>query len=162
MTDASCMAPDFPFEFAPDENGSFQASETAEPTVLAWRSTEDWGDVRRLVVRTDARVAELMLGLVRETTAARHDESELLKVISRFAFEAFPNATHHVLAAREMEEAPLRTLTAVARNGDSSRVAMSRTIVERALRDGHALLYVHGQDPGKRSEERRVGKECRL
>lgn len=146
------MAPDFSFEFAPEESAQFQGSELAEPTVLAWRSTEDWGNVRRLVVRSDARVAELLLSLVRETAAARHDEAALLAVISKFAFEAFPNATHHVLVAREMEEAPLRTLTAAARNGDSSRVSLSRTIVERALRDGHALLYVHGQDPGKASE----------
>jgi HD-GYP domain-containing protein (c-di-GMP phosphodiesterase class II) len=146
------MTPDFSFEFAPEESTQFQGVEIAEPTVLAWRSTEDWGNVRRLVVRSDARVAELMLGLVRETAAARHDETELLAVISRFAFEAFPGATHHVLVAREMEEAPLRTLTAAARNGDSPRITLSRTIVERVLRDGHALLYVHGQEQGKASE----------
>lgn len=140
------------FEFAPEDSESFQGAGSPEPTVLAWRSAEDWGDVRRLVVRTDARVAELLLGLVRETAAARHDEAELVAVLTRFAFEAFPNATHHVLVAREQEEAPLRTLTAAARSGDTTRVALSRTIVERALRDGHALLYVHGQDPGKASE----------
>jgi HD-GYP domain-containing protein (c-di-GMP phosphodiesterase class II) len=146
------MVPDLSFEFAPEDSESFQGAGSPEPTVLAWRSAEDWGDVRRLVVRTDARVAELLLGLVRETAAARHDEAELVSVLARFAFEAFPNATHHVLVAREQEEAPLRTLTAAARNGDGTRVALSRTIVERALRDGHALLYVHGQDPGKASE----------
>jgi HD-GYP domain-containing protein (c-di-GMP phosphodiesterase class II) len=146
------MAHDLPFQFAPEDSESFQGAGSPEPTVLAWRSTEDWGDVRRLVVRTDARVAELLLGLVRETAAARHDEAELVAVLTKFAFEAFPSATHHVLVAREQEEAPLRTLTAAARSGDGSRVALSRTIVERALRDGHALLYVHGQDPGKASE----------
>lgn len=145
------MAPDLSFQFAPEDSESFQAG-TPEPTVLAWRSAEDWGDVRRLVVRTDARVAELLLGLVRETAAARHDEAKLVAVLARFAFEAFPNATHHVLVAREHEEAPLRTLTAAARNGDGTRVALSRTIVERVMRDGHALLYVHGQDPGRASE----------
>ncbi len=152
MDDASGMAPDHSFEFAPEDSNSFQGGESPEPTVLAWRSTEDWGDVRRLVVRSDARVAELMLGLVRETAAARHDEAALLAVLTRFAFQAFPNATHHVLVAREQEEAPLRTLTAAARSGDGSRVALSRTIVERVLREGHALLYVQGQEPGKASE----------
>ena len=146
------MSPDLSFEFAPEESGSFQGAGSPEPTVLAWRSSEDWGEVRRLVVRTDARVAELMLGLVRETAAARHDETKLVGVLARFAFEAFPNATHHVLVAREQEEAPLRTLTAAARSGDGTRVALSKTIVERVLRDGHALLYVHGQDPGRASE----------
>lgn len=145
------MDKDFSFEFAPEETASFHGLEISEPTVLAWRSTEDWGNVRRLVVRSDARVAELMLGLVRETAAARHDESELLQVLSKFAFEAFPSATHHIVVAREQEDAPLRTLTASARNGDSSRVTLSRTIVERVLRDGHAILYVHGQE-GQASE----------
>jgi len=146
------MAPDLTFDFAPEDSESFQGAGSPEPTVLAWRSAEDWGDVRRLVVRTDARVAELLLGLVRETAAARHDETKLVGVLARFAFEAFPNATHHVLVAREQEEAPLRTLTAAARSGDGTRVALSKTIVERVLRDGHALLYVHGQDPGRASE----------
>ena len=146
------MAPDLDFEFAPEESGSFQGAGSPEPTILAWRSTEDWGEVRRLVVRTDARVAELMLGLVRETASARHDEAELIAVLTKFAFEAFPNATHHVLVGREHEDAPLRTLTAAARNGDGSRVALSRTIVERALREGHALLHVHGQDTREASE----------
>ncbi len=146
------MAPDLSFEFAPEESSSFQGAGSPEPTVLAWRSTEDWGEVRRLVVRTDAHVAELLLGLVRETASARHDETELIGVLTKFAFEAFPNATHHVLVAREHKEAPLRTLTAAARSGDGSRVALSRTIVERVLREGHALLYVSGQDPRQASE----------
>lgn len=145
------MAPEYSFEFAPEERTSSFGIEIAEPTVLAWRSTEDWENVSRLVVRSDARVAELMLGLVRETAAARHDETELLQVINRFAFEAFPSATHHILVGREMEDAPLRTLTAAAKNGDSPRVTLSRTIVERVLRDGHALLYVTGQE-GQASE----------
>jgi HD-GYP domain-containing protein (c-di-GMP phosphodiesterase class II) len=152
--DDACMdmSHDLHFEFAPEESDSFQGAGSPEPTVLAWRSSGDWGDVRRLVVRSDARVAELMLGLVRETAAARDDEQRLADVLTRFAFEAFPNATHHVLVAREQEEAPLRTLTATARSGDASRVPLSRTIVERVLRDGHALLYVHGQDQGGASE----------
>jgi putative nucleotidyltransferase with HDIG domain len=146
------MVPDLSFEFAPEESGSFQGAGSPEPTVLAWRSAEDWGEVRRLVVRTDARVAELMLGLVRETASARHDETQLIGVLTNFAFEAFPNATHHLLVAREHEDAPLRTLTAAARSGEGTRVALSRTIVERALREGHALLFVNGQDTRQASE----------
>ena len=146
------MASENPYEFAPEELNFLQGEESLEPTVLAWRPAEDWGDVRGLVVRTDARVAELMLSLVRETAAARNDETQLLAVIERFAFQAFPNATHHVLVAREHDEAPLRTLIATAKAGDGSRVSLSRTIVNRVLRDGHALLYVQGQDPGRESE----------
>jgi len=145
------MSDDLPFEFAPRELESLQG-DGPEPTVLAWRPAQDWGDVRELVVRTDARVAELMLSLVRETAAARNDESRLLGVIARFAFEAFPNATHHVLVARENEEAPLRTLIARARAGDGSRVPLSRTIVNRVLGDGHALLFMSGQDLGGAKE----------
>ena len=146
------MTPENPYEFAPEELGFLQDEGALEPTVLAWRPVTDWGDVRGLVVRTDARVAELMLSLVRETAAARNEEQRLLDVIARFAFRAFPNATHHVLVAREHEEAPLRTLIATAKSGDGTRVSLSRTIVDRVLRDGHALLYVQGQDPAKDSE----------
>ena len=146
------MPTENPYEFAPEELNFLQGEEALEPTVLAWRPAEDWGDVRGLVVRTDARVAELMLSLVRETAAARNDEARLLEVIARFAVQAFPNATHHVLVARAHEDAPLRTLIATAKSGDNSRVSLSRTIVDRVLRDGHALLYVHGQDTGNASE----------
>ena len=139
------------FEFARRDLDALQPDGT-EPTVLAWRSAQDWGDVRELVVRTDARVAELMLSLVRETAEARNDESRLLAVIARFAFEAFPNATHHVLAAREHDEAPLHTIIARARAGDGTSVPLSRTIVERVLRDGHALLFMRGQDVGAAKE----------
>src|SRR5258706_15346909 len=146
------MASENPYEFAPEELKFLQGEEALEPTVLAWRPAEDWGDVRGLVARTDARVAALMLSLVRETAAARNDEVRLLDVIARFAFQAFPNATHHVLVARDHEEAPLHTLIATAKSGDHSRVSLSRTIVDRVLRDGHAMLYVQGQDRGNASE----------
>ena len=146
------MDADSPFEFAPRELDSLSGDDGLEPRVLAWRAAQDWGDVRGLVVRTDARVAELMLSLVRETAEARNDEAKLLGVIARFAFEAFPNATHHVLVARNHDEAPLRTLIARARAGDASRVPLSRTIVDRVLRDGHALLFVQGEQLGSAGE----------
>jgi len=143
---------DRPYEFAPEELSFLQTEEAPTPTVLAWRPAEDWAGVRDLVVRTDARVAELMLTLVRETAAARNDEARLLHVIARFAFQAFPNATHHVLVARDHDDAPLRTLIATAKSGDGSRVPLSRTIVERVMRDGHALLYVQGSGTVSASE----------
>jgi HD-GYP domain-containing protein (c-di-GMP phosphodiesterase class II) len=146
------MASENPYEFAPEELTFLQGEEANAPTVLAWRPAEDWGDVRGLVVRTDARVAELMLSLVRETAAARTEEARLLDVIARFAFRAFPNASHHVLVARDHDEAPLRTLIAAAKSGDHSRVPLSRTIVDRVLRNGHAMLYVQGPDPSREAE----------
>ena len=39
--------------------------------------------------------------LVRETATARIDKERLLTVIGDFAFRAFPNATHHILAVRD-------------------------------------------------------------
>src|SRR5213075_1449949 len=63
--------PDPTYEFSQRELDPLQP-DGAEPTVLAWRSAQDWADVRELVVRTDARVAELMLSLVRETAEARN------------------------------------------------------------------------------------------
>ncbi|HEV2104613.1 MAG TPA: HD domain-containing phosphohydrolase [Candidatus Eisenbacteria bacterium] len=129
------------------ESLSFLSGDDAlEPTVLAWRPVSEWSEVQGQVVRSDARIAELMLGLVKETAAARNDEARLLDVIANFAFQAFPSASHHVLVAREEPDADLRTLIARARGGgDRTPVALSRTIVERVLHEGHALLYAHGQ-----------------
>lgn len=147
------MQPDpIPIEFAPEELRFLQSSGTAEPTVLASHSAADGEDVRGLVERTDARVAELLLALVRETSEARDDEEQLLGVIANFAFRAFPQATHHLLVAREHEEAPLRRLIATARGGAGVRVPLSRTIVERVMTEGCALLYVQAQQGGPSSE----------
>lgn len=147
------MQPDpLPIEFAPEELRFLQGGETAEPTVLASHSADDAEDVRGLVARTDARVAELLLALVRETSEARDDEDKLLGVIANFAFRAFPQATHHLLVAREHEEAPLRRLIATARSGGEMRVPLSRTIVERVMKEGCALLYVQAQQGGPSSQ----------
>ena len=140
-----------PYEFAPEELRFLRGADSA-PTVLAWRPAEDWGDVHERVARTDARTADLLLTLVRETAAARNDETRLLEVIQRFAFLAFPGATHHLLVARAHESDPLRTLIATSRDVGSTRVSLSRTIVDRVMRDGHALLFVQGEDRGGGSE----------
>ena len=83
-------------------------SEGFEPTVLASRPLHEWSDVQGQVVRSDAGVAELLLGLVRETAASRNDEVRLFEVIAEYSFRAFPNASHLVLATREVE-GPLMT-----------------------------------------------------
>ena len=69
------MVPDLSFEFAPEESGSFQGAGSPEPTVLAWRTAEDWGEVRRLVGELRGTLASLLayskeLGLTPASRAA--------------------------------------------------------------------------------------------
>lgn len=115
------------------------------PTVLAWRALNEWDEVKGQVVRSDARVAELLLGLVRETAAARYDERQLLDVVAAFALRAFPNATNFVLVSRDEEHDDLVVLRAQTHEGEATEpVQLSRTIAERAMSDDCALLYVNG------------------
>jgi hypothetical protein len=65
---------------APDSR-TLPRVDTFVPTVLAWRALNEWDEVKGQVVRSDARVAELLLGLVRDTAAARYDEKQLLDVV---------------------------------------------------------------------------------
>lgn len=123
----------------------FAGNDSFEPTVLAWRPAAEWQDVQGQVIRSDAGMAELLLSLVRDTTAARNDESALLKVITESAFRAFPHATHHVLATLDPESGALRTRVARERSGATPEVAVSRTIAERVMNEGCAILFVHGQ-----------------
>jgi HD-GYP domain-containing protein (c-di-GMP phosphodiesterase class II) len=116
-----------------------------EPTVLAWRPLSEWGDVRAQVIRSDTNVAEIMLGLVRETAAAVGDEPRLLDVIHDFSFRAFPNASHLTLAERDAG-GELRTRISRTRDSrETQDVQLSRTITDRVMREGCALLYAHDQ-----------------
>lgn len=121
--------------------------ETTSPTVIASRPVSELTNVQLEVVKNDARIAGLMLDLVRETAAARNDESRLLSVICDFAFKAFPNATHHVLAVKDAQAGEFQPLIARSRSGDEPEVALSRTIVSRVLSEGLTVLITHGQ-PG--------------
>lgn len=121
--------------------------ETTSPTVIASRPVSELLNVQEQVVKNDARIAGLMLDLVRETAGARNDESQLLSVIADFAFRAFPNATHHVLAVKDELLGEFRPLIARSRSGDAPEVALSRTIVSRVLSEGLTVLITHGQ-PG--------------
>lgn len=113
--------------------------------MLAWRPAAEWQDVQGQVIRSDAGMAELLLALVRDTTAARNDEARLLKVVTESAFRAFPHATHHVLATVDPETSELRTRVARERGGATPQVAVSNTIAERVMMEGCAILFVHGQ-----------------
>ncbi len=123
----------------------FMGAEEQTPTVLASRPLANWGELQSQVVRSDAFVAELLLGFMRETASARADETRLLEVIATFAFQAFPEATHHVLVARDEHSGEMRPLVARSRSGDRPLVALSRTIVGRVLDERCALLFSRGQ-----------------
>ncbi len=128
------------------EGRSFFAGPDAfEPTVLAWRPAAEWQDVQGQVIRSDAGMADLLLALVRDTTAARNDEVRLLEVINESAFRAFPHATHHVLGTVDPESGDLRTRVAREKGGATPQVAVSRTIAARVMKEGCAILFVHGQ-----------------
>jgi GAF domain-containing protein len=123
----------------------FVGNEEFTPTVLAWRPLSEWNALQSQVVRLDAGVAEVLLGLMRETAAARNDESRLLDVIGEFAFRAFPNATHHLLVARDEATGEMRPWVVRSREGEPPPIALSRTIVARVLDERCALLFTRGQ-----------------
>lgn len=136
---------DTPAPKPPSEGGPRSVrGEAFEPTVLASRPLNEWSDVQGQVVRSDAGVAELLLGLVRETAASRNDEVRLFEVISEYAFRAFPNASHLVLATRTGDGA-LNTRLSRSRTGDVDSELPSRTIVSHVMTEGCAVLYALGQ-----------------
>ncbi len=123
------------------------------PTVLAWRALNEWDEVKGQVVRSDARVAELLLGLVRDTADARYDEPKLLDVIADYALRAFPNATNFVLVSRDELTEDLVVRRAQTHEGPSGdAVQLSRTIAERAMGEDCALLYVSSASGGSATE----------
>jgi HD-GYP domain-containing protein (c-di-GMP phosphodiesterase class II) len=129
------------------------------PTVLAWRALNEWDEVKGQVVRSDARVAELLLGLVRDTAAARYDEQQLLDVVAKYALRAFPNATNFVLVSRDEQNDDLVVLRAETHEGRSSEtVQLSRTIAERAMSEDCALLYVSGSGGGSATESQVISR----
>jgi len=123
------------------------------PTVLARRALNEWDEVQGQVVRSDARIAELLLGLVRDTSAARYDEVRLLDVIAEYALRAFPNASNFVLVRRDEEGGDLVVLRARTPEGDArDEVTLSRTIAERAMNEDCALLYADTAAGGPATE----------
>ncbi len=121
------------------------SEEHRAPTVLATRPLLDLPEVEGDVLRSRAGVAELLLGFVRETVAARNDETALLEVLTRFAFEAFPNASHFSIALVDDVDGELRPLVACDRERHVPAIAISRTIVKRVLGEGCALLFAIGE-----------------
>jgi putative nucleotidyltransferase with HDIG domain len=137
----------------PGDSQALPRVDSFVPTVLAWRALNEWDEVKGQVVRSDARVAELLLGLVRDTAAARYDETRLLDVIADYALRAFPNATNFVLVRRDEEHDDLLVLRAQTHHGPvTDTVQLSRTIAERAMSEDCALLYVSGGSGGSATE----------
>lgn len=133
----------------PNPSGRFPkpvlaSDEQHSPTVLATRPLLDLPEVEGSVARSRAGVAELLLGFVRETVAARNDETTLLEVLTRFAFQAFPNASHFSIALVDDLDGELRPLVACDREGHIPAIALSRTIVRRVLGEGCALMFTLG------------------
>lgn len=127
------------------QSAIFRTEETFQPTVLHWRPFHEWSDARGRVLRGDATIAEGLLGFMRDTAEARNDEKRLLDVIADCAFRIFPGATHQMLLARDERTGLLQPLIARARHVETVPVLASRTIVDRVMNEGGALLYVHDQ-----------------
>ena len=147
------MCPERPVGSRAESAIFFVGREAFVPTVLAARPLHEWGDVQAQVIRSDARIAELLLGFVRDTADARADTDLLLDVIADYSFRAFPGATHHALLSSKIQDAQPETLSARARGGlNKQAVMVSRTIVERVMADGCALLYTHSTDGADSSQ----------
>ena len=56
-----------------------------EPTVVASRPLAEVRGAQEEIVRSDAKLAELILNLVHETARASSDETQLMSVIAEFA-----------------------------------------------------------------------------
>jgi HD-GYP domain-containing protein (c-di-GMP phosphodiesterase class II) len=122
------------------------ADDTSKPVVIASRPLTEVMEVQGTILRRDAAIGELLLNLVRETAEARNDQERLLEVIGDFAFQAFPSATHHILAVGDDIEDGFQPLIARARSGDRSPITLSRTIVAKVAKEGVAVLVSHAQD----------------
>jgi HD-GYP domain-containing protein (c-di-GMP phosphodiesterase class II) len=114
-------------------------------TVVLTRPILDIAEFQAKIVTQDAEVSNLFLRLVRETGAVLHDEQRLTGVITEIVFQAFPRATHLVLAVQDTHDGHLQPLLVQSRHGDIPEVALSRTIVNRVLDEGLSLLFSQAQ-----------------
>jgi HD-GYP domain-containing protein (c-di-GMP phosphodiesterase class II) len=101
----------------------------------------EFEEIRQGLVGTDASVAHLFLRLADETAAARGDEPKLLEIIKTYSFQAFPRATHMILAVRADESGEPETLIAASRSGEEPAVVLSRTLWRRVMTEDVSLLF---------------------
>ncbi len=120
-------------------------------SVLHSQSVSRFSMLQSDLVGLDTRMADLFLRFATRTSAARNDESRLMSVIGEFTFQAFPRATHLVVALSEPGESDVRPLVAVSRTGDEPEVKLSTTLMRRVIEDGVALLYTPAQSGSESS-----------
>jgi hypothetical protein len=139
-------------DHAPNDDGE------AKLTVLHSRSLSDLDQVQAHLMESDGRVADLFLRFVRETSLLTSDPAELFSVVSRFTFEAFPQATHFVLARRIPESGDLEPLLARARDGVAPTIPLSHTIARQAMDEGVSVLYCESDGSFRSSESIRLSR----
>lgn len=78
--------------------------------------------------------------LMREIPRVRHDEERLYELIAGLSFEAFPGASHLVLATRPTGQSRLETRMARTRDGEAREIMLARMVAERVMVEESALL----------------------
>jgi len=136
----------------------FGASDDRELTVLHSRSLTDLDQVQAHLLESDGRAADLFLRFVRETSIATTDPTELFSVLSRFTFEAFPQATHFVLARRLPGSDALEPVLVRDREGGVPNVALSHTLVRKVMDEGLSILYCQDEGSFESSESIRLSR----
>lgn len=86
------------------------------------------------------------LQLVRETTLAKHDESQLGDAIARVVFETFNCATHFAMLVRDIRTGRLRPFLSCQRDGREFEAVLSRTIVGQVMHEGTSLLFTGSEE----------------
>jgi HD-GYP domain-containing protein (c-di-GMP phosphodiesterase class II) len=142
----------------PDHVRDAAASDAGELTVLHSRSLSDLDQVQAHLMESDGRVADLFLRFVRETSVLTADSGELFSVLSRFTFETFPQATHFVLARRDLVTGNLQPLLVRDRDGGVPAVALSHTLVRKVMDEGLSVLYCRAQGSFESSESIRLSR----
>jgi putative nucleotidyltransferase with HDIG domain len=129
-----------------------------EPTLLHSRSLSDLDQVQAHLVESDGRVADLFLRFVRETSGLVSDPEELYPVLSRFTFEAFPQATHFVLVVRDAATGEPQPLLVRDREGGVPQIALSHTLIAKVMSEGLAVLYCRDEPRAGTSESIRLSR----
>ena len=125
----------------PKDNPESKELDASSLTVLHSRSVADLPRIQSDLLETDFRSADLFLRFVQETSAAREDRDKLRALIRDFTFEAFPLATHLVLATQDTIDGKIRPWIAESRSGDEPEVALSSTLVNQVMTEGISLVF---------------------
>lgn len=88
----------------------------------------------------DPRLAYAGELLMREIPRVRLDEERLYELIAGLSFEAFPGASHLVLATRPPGQMRLETRMARTRDREAREITLARMVAERVMVEESALL----------------------